>query len=418
MELVENIEEIMLDELGAIGPFIVRKQLKDIGMSADGLTKKDLPRVARTISEVMSTFGKDKARSVHKRINDLADIEEIVSEEEYGSQDRLDGLFDLAESARLTAEYDEAMNAYDRLIFESLESGDNLHVGYGHTMKGYLLNEMNRPNDALGEFASAEEPTKICGDMRLKALLHRGKGYSRWRLGEYSGSFEQYEICLDLAKNMKDSKLQGMVLIDMGLLHDTQGDHKQALKSFQDAITVLKWVDDQYNISRAYNNMGEVHKQHLDFEKAIDCYERCKQMANKSGNERMAGFAMGNTAECYAKLGMTGKAKKYAEETMKIFKASNDLYMISGVHLTYGIIYSKENDLVRTMENFETAISMLKQLGYPYEIGTNTFEYAKALKAKAQREEARDMFLQARKVFEDLDSTKYMEEIEEELKDL
>ena len=55
-ELSQMINQIMSEEMGELGPHIVRKQCKDIEVNPEDIRKEDLPRVAKVLSEVMVTF--------------------------------------------------------------------------------------------------------------------------------------------------------------------------------------------------------------------------------------------------------------------------------------------------------------------------------------------------------------------------
>jgi len=416
-EISQVIYDLMSGEMGELGPHIVRKQCKDLGVDPDDITKGDLPRVARTLSEVMVSFGHEEARKIYLAINKLQNLETIVEGEKDGRR-KMEGFLDLGDFARFSGEYSKAKGYYQKLLRLSQESGDNALSARANTMLGILSNDTNEPAKAIGLFMIALDISLPLDDSENLALTYRGLGYSNWRLGKYVESLKLYNMALKHSARSGNDELTGIIHIDMGLVHDTQGKNEEALKSFDKAIQILKLTDNAYNLARANNNIGELYKNVGDLEQAIKYYDICYKVASQVNYKRMMGYALGNSAECLAKMGKVREAREKAKQTMDIFMKYNDNYMISGVHLTYGIIYSKEGNKTEMRKHFDKAIEMLEALNYPYEIGTNTFEYAKALRDMGLIEEARSKFKRAYGIFLGLGSAKFVKAVEEELSKL
>ena len=74
----------------------------------------------------------------------------------------------------------------------------------------------------------------------------------------------------------------------------------------------MKITDNEYNLARAYNNVGEVFKNKGELEKAIKSYGMCYKIAGSVNYLRMMGYALGNSAECLAKMGRVKEAMEKA----------------------------------------------------------------------------------------------------------
>lgn len=71
-ELSKKVEEIMTNELGQLGKFVIKKQCMDLGIDPDNIKKEDIPKLARALGKVMITFGgEDKAKEVEMKIRRL-----------------------------------------------------------------------------------------------------------------------------------------------------------------------------------------------------------------------------------------------------------------------------------------------------------------------------------------------------------
>jgi len=71
-EISRKVYEIMAQEMGHLGKFIVEKQCKDLGIDPDNIQEADLPRVSETLKNVMTSFaGEEKAKKIGMQIKRL-----------------------------------------------------------------------------------------------------------------------------------------------------------------------------------------------------------------------------------------------------------------------------------------------------------------------------------------------------------
>ena len=71
-EYSEKIKEIMTRELGQLGVFVIKKQCKNLGIDPDNIKKDDIPQLAKTLGNVMKTFGgPEKGMKVEREIRRL-----------------------------------------------------------------------------------------------------------------------------------------------------------------------------------------------------------------------------------------------------------------------------------------------------------------------------------------------------------
>jgi tetratricopeptide (TPR) repeat protein len=412
-DLSTKITGLMYREMSDLGPLIVKKKCKDVGLDPENIRTEDLILVSKAISEAMASFGADKAKRIYHEISKLHDLEKMVNKEENLAK-KVEGFLSLGDSARLSGEHEKAIEFYNRVLALKDSPEGKPHAPKANCMIGTSLILKNEPKNALAHFNKALEAGDALGEDIL-AMAHRGIGYSHWRVGDFDITKANYELALKHATNFGNKELIGTIKIDMGMLLENMGKYEESLASYREAIEKLTGTGNYYNLARAHNNSGEIYKHYEQWSQAIACYDKCLVVSKAGRNEVMMGYAMGNSAECYAKMGELNKARDLAAKTMEIFKKRNDFYMIAGVHLTNGIIHMKQRDKFRMDESFSEAVKMLKRLNYPYEVGTHTFEYARALKTLGFRYEARERFEESLEIFRKLGSDKYVKAVEQEL---
>lgn len=79
-------------EFGNVGRLVLEKQCRDLDINSNFIEPKDLARLARILSGLVSRFGNDRARRVLIEINNLI-VEDNEVEEKESDEEELPRLF-------------------------------------------------------------------------------------------------------------------------------------------------------------------------------------------------------------------------------------------------------------------------------------------------------------------------------------
>jgi len=414
MPYIDLINRVMQQEMGQKGLEIVEKQLSAMNLEPKAIEIEHIPAVAKSISEaVVAVSTREQAKKVYWELLKLLDIEKIVD----GTEDPLlkaAQLADLGDAASCAGEWVKALEYY-RQIADTAAPGSG---PLAEIKEGELHASMNEQDEAREHFGKAAQIAKENGNFIMEAMALRGIGYTCWRTGDFPEAIERFSKAISVALQVEDQDMVGKLTIDIGLVHQATGLYDKAIRKFEEAIEILSKSGDWDELARAYNNLGEVYKAQKDYNKALMSYQSCLEYAEKVRNEIMKAFALMNSAECYARQCHVGEAKEMLDQAKPLVEEMKDDYLLSAVYLVNGLIAAHEGDWECVENSFEEDIELLKKIGYPYEVATNTLEYAKALVKKGDKDKAREKLKEARKILVSLSSTKLLTEIDEVLSGL
>ncbi|MCK4718506.1 MAG: tetratricopeptide repeat protein [Thermoplasmata archaeon] len=414
MPYIELINRVMKEQMGAKGLAIVKSQLKNLRLEEIEISVENLPALARAISEaVVAISTREKAKMVYWELFKLLDIESIVD----GTEDpalKAAQLADLGDAMSYAGESEKALEYY-RQIPDTRAPGATTMA---EIKEGELHDSTNQQKEAREHFETAVRIAKENGNFYMEALAHKGIGHSCWRTGEYPEAIERFNKAISVAMLVDDQDLIAKLYIDIGLVHQATGLNNEAIAKFQEAIDILKEAGNYDELARAYNNLGEAYKEANDRNKALESYQNCLEAAEKVKNDVFKAFALLNSAECYARSGFLEEATETLEKGRKSAEELGDEYLISSIYLINGIISTHKEEWESAEENYEKAIALLKDLGYPYELAINTFEYARMLRKKGEVERAKEKLLGSREIAIGLSSTLLIGDIDAELEKL
>ena len=157
---------------------------------------------------------------------------------------------------------------------------------------------------------------------------------------------------------------------NMGLLHRQLGDYQRAKEYSERALSIQlnKLVPDHVDVARTYHNMGTLHRDLGDHHLAKEYYERALSIQlNKLGPDHVAvARTYHNMGNLQQDLGYNHQAKEYYERALSIRldKLGPDHVAVAATYHNMGLLHSDLGDHHQAKEYYERALSIqLNKLG-------------------------------------------------------
>ncbi|GEM_PF-728936 len=308
-------------------------------------------------------------------------------------------------------EYDKAAEYADKVVYSEAPD-EKKYLAYS------MIGKCHLENSRWDEAKEAYEKLLDSPDRRMKLDAYRGLGKIYWRIGQHEKAAEYARRAIELASDIDDMVLVGSMKVDLANIYYDKGNYEMAEKLYLEAIDILEKEGAITELARTYNNLGEIYRYTDRPEKAIESYMKCIRYAKESNNINTMGYGLENTGTVYASMGRLEEAKKYLSDAHRIFSKTGNKYMISGIHMAYGIIYAKEGLWDKAEENFRISIDMLVDIDVKYDLGISYLEYARAMKEKGDKKKAKELYEKARGIFADIGSEEHLRKIGEEIAEL
>lgn len=165
-------------------------------------------------------------------------------------------------------------------------------------------------------------------DVALRCDLLNTLGDVHYEAGGDSLAIRLYQqsAANRLASGRRDLAVAaGFQLAHVAVIHRERGRQEDALRELYRALK----ISDQYEAYdlKAYvlNNIGGVHQYNEELDQALDAYNKSLQLAREIGKPHAVAGALNNIGMIYYIKGDYAEALRYFEQTIKSFKASEDL---------------------------------------------------------------------------------------------
>ncbi|HMB52256.1 MAG TPA: CHAT domain-containing protein [Thermoanaerobaculia bacterium] len=215
---------------------------------------------------------------------------------------------------------------------------------------------------AVEQLAAVAEAWGELGETAWRAEALRDLGLARWRLGEPAAAGEDFEesrrlfrhlgrrgeeavttinLCLVLHSATRlaeaeacyqevrpllhgegQTRLEGVVLNNLGGIHKTRGEPREAFEAFEDALELQR--SDPRGQAEILNNIAVLHRTLGEFEDAVLVYERVLEIQRRTGDRRGEARSLSNLGYAYLQLGEERRALSFLERALPLRREVGD----------------------------------------------------------------------------------------------
>ncbi len=243
--------------------------------------------------------------------------------------------------------------------------------------EGLTLNQIGLVYAALGEYELALDsyqqalaiPPPYFADQRGAMLFNAGRLYQA--LGQYELALKSYQESLELSKrpvklelDSRGARAIGSIggevrnLNAIGSVHYRLGKYDLALKFYQEALAVLKTVDDKKDKKRmegvTLNNIGLIYLKQGKYELALEFLQQILPIIKPLRDKRLEGRLLGNIAKVYYEQGKYELAWNFYQQSLLIAQEVGDKVNQGNTLKNIGYLLEKQNQP-------ELAIAFFKQ---------------------------------------------------------
>jgi tetratricopeptide (TPR) repeat protein len=395
-DVSRSVSEILGREMGPAGAAIMERQCRQLGLDRENLQAEDLPGLAGRLSEVMRVMGgHQKANRIYQQIRKLADLDRIA-ELARTDDSRLAMFEDLARASMFSGEWDKAVFYYKKLLHNAEVNRDRAGTSKYLAWIGAVHKERSDLDEAMRFYERAERFAEASGDgNQLANCLYR-MGDVLWCRGEWDGALDAYRKAINLAA---DRKFKGAANVGIGNVLVGRRDLAGAVKHYQEALALLDGTDDYLDRARAYNNIGDVQLQLGEWDRAIECFRRGGELAEKGGWLNIRAFTQFNAADAHVSRGDYGKARELLDECLETLKLIDSKSGVAGASHIYAKLFRATKDYPAMVEKYAEAIELYRQAEVPFYEAQCSYELGEGYAQMGDDERARECFQEAARIY-------------------
>jgi len=317
------------------------------------------------------------------------------------------------------AEWKQAVEDLNRVLSEpGKDPGSKQVVAMAHFLRGQCLVHMGDLEKATDDCNNALVLAKASVDVFIEGEALRLLGNISWKKADYTKALEYLNRAHEIACQLKDDRLEGMVHLELGAVYMQTKDHLVSEREYREAVLALEKAGDQRELARAYNNFANNFTFQKKWEKAAEMFAKCKKIAEKVGDEGFLAWGAFNRAECLLELGDPKEAMTELELAIPILERTDDRIGMLGAYQVAGLAYAKVGKWKEAEEFLIKARRLAQKQKMPVSEGTILRDIGRIFKWRGDRDKAMLYFKEAQDLFEKHGAKTELERLRDEMKDL
>ena len=183
-----------------------------------------------------------------------------------------------------------------------------------------------------------------------------------------------YYEALIVAKEMNNARLEAIIIGNFGNLHLDQGEYFESIKRYNEAKIIFSTVDDKLGEARMLNGIGAINSQIGNNDIALVHYEKALNIYKELDTKEISYSILNSTTTLmnigllYTKDNLLIKAEASFLEALKILKPYNYKIYILGCYNTLAHIYLELNQVEKSLLYANKGFDIAKELDINREI--------------------------------------------------
>ena len=172
----------------------------------------------------------------------------------------------------------------------------------------------------------------------------------------------------------EQKKAEADRLFNQGVEEYYRSQYRQALQSWQQALTISREIGDRQGEGNALGNLGNAYYSLGQYQQASDYYQQALTIAREIGDRQGEGTALGNLGLACLSLGQYQQAIDYHQQALTIAREIGDrrgeFYGLNSLAFTYKNL----QQIPQALETWQSALALSSPLKFPVEylfIGRN-----------------------------------------------
>lgn len=169
------------------------------------------------------------------------------------------------------------------------------------------------------------------------------------------------DMGLQLAKQMKWERGIAVFHLAYGDIYSNAEKRDDAIREYENALSILKKIKDSFNICIAQNNIGAVCQHNGNYTDAIDYFNRTVTLAEAFNNTYLLALGYYNIATVCTDQGDYTKALNYLKKSLVLREQDEDKENVANTLQSMGDVFLKIKDTVNAVRYGNKALSTFEQ---------------------------------------------------------
>ncbi len=188
------------------------------------------------------------------------------------------------------------------------------------------------------------------------------QGGQQYRTSQFTSALQSWQQALDVYRNIKDRKGEGIALGNLGIIYRNIGNYPKAINYQEQSLEITRELKDRKGEGNVLGNLGIIYWSLGKYPKAIDYHEQSLAIARELKDRNGEGVALGNLGMTYRDLSNYPKAINYHEQSLAITRELKNRNGEGNVLGNLGMTYHSLGNYGKAIEYHQQHLAITREL--------------------------------------------------------
>lgn len=223
----------------------------------------------------------------------------------------------------------------------------------------------------VGQLDEAMRFTRMVRSYSEKAGYMKGIGMSlttegrvMYRRSKYDSALFVLNKALTIARELKDSSLQSVALLNLGNAYSYMGNHTSAIEYFFKGLAIEEKLKSKEYLQWYFNNIGVVFATQKNYPKGLEYFLKSKNVAESRAYSKSVDLLYNNIGWVYMLLDKKDSALFFLKKSLQLTQKSKDKYTLALCLHNLGELYLRLKQYDKAYQYCSQSYELSKQQGY------------------------------------------------------
>lgn len=186
-----------------------------------------------------------------------------------------------------------------------------------------------------------------------------------------------FEKVYRIALRENNPELKTFYYLNTGEIYFIQGDVKNAVISYVNALGLLEKHDYKSHHAMVLKRIGEVYEAEGYYQRAVEYFLNSLRIDEQLKDRQEEAWTTGMIARMYLDQGLDSMALHYAQRSLSALEEIHDKAGIAFAHNILGLIFFKKKDFRESADHYSIALKLRQEMGYQNAIAEVVYNMAK-----------------------------------------
>ncbi|MEO1144066.1 MAG: tetratricopeptide repeat protein [Cyanobacteria bacterium J06638_22] len=212
-----------------------------------------------------------------------------------------------------------------------------------------------RPTPALAQTNTAAR--------RAESLELNNRGQQLQVVGRYDEALELFEQALIIVREIDERQGEGVILNNIGEVYRTLGNYEQALTYLQQSLAVHQEIGDRRGQGVALNNIGLIYEALGQYEDALQYFRQSLTIRQDVGDRSGEGTTLNNMGWVYHALGQYQQALRNYWQSLAITREVGNRRVEGASLHNIGLAYEHLGDYELALDFYQQSLAIRQEIG-------------------------------------------------------